>query len=174
MFRLTATTAGALALAVTAATAVFAQPAAPPPAPVTAPPAGAPVRPVSAPPYGPTITLEQAKRAAAGAEAEARKRGFNISIAIAGPTGDVVFFEHMDGALYATDDLSKLKARNSARYRWGTSGFIAMQKLGQNFPDVFVGGGGMPLVVGGRTVGAIGVSGAFDDPIAQAGVDALK
>ena len=53
----------------------------------------------------------------AGAEAEARKRKVNISIAVAGPTGDIVFFEHMDGALYATDDLSKLKARSSARPR---------------------------------------------------------
>jgi glc operon protein GlcG len=169
MRRLAAATTGALALM---ATGALAQPA-PPPAPA-APGGGPPVRAASAPPYGATITLDQAKRAAAGAEAEARRRGFNISIAIAGPTGDIVYFEHMDGALYATDDLSKLKARNSARYRWGTSNFVAMQKIGQSFPDVFVGGGGMPLVVSGRTVGAIGVSGAADDQIAQAGVDALK
>ena len=75
---------------------------------------------------------------------------------------------------FKTDQLSKLKAQSSARYRWPTSFFVTMKKNGQDFPDVFVGGGGMPLVVGGKTVGAIGVSGAFDDAIAQAGVDALK
>ena len=137
----------------------------------TAATAAAPPRPA---PYGPIITLEQAKKAAAGAEAEARKRGVAISIAVAGPTGEIVFFEHMDGAVYATDDLSKLKAKDSARFRMPTSNFLNLQKAGQEFPGVFVGGGGMPLVVDGRTVGAIGVSGAADDPIAQAGVDALN
>jgi uncharacterized protein GlcG (DUF336 family) len=144
------------------------------PAPAAAPPAAPTVRSASAPPYGPTVTLAQAKKAADAAEAEARRRGFAISIAVAGPTGEIVFFEHMDGALYATDDLAKLKARSSARYRWPTSFFVTMEKNGQRFPDVFVGGGGMPLVVDGRTVGALGVSGAADDPIAQVGVDALK
>jgi uncharacterized protein GlcG (DUF336 family) len=139
-----------------------------------APPPGATARTASAPPYGPTVTLAQAKRAADAAEAEARRRGFAISIAVAGPTGEIVFFEHMDGALYATDDLAKLKARSSARYRWPTSFFVTMEKNGQRFPDVFVGGGGMPLVVDGRTVGALGVSGAADDQIAQVGVDAVK
>lgn len=134
----------------------------------------APPRPAPVPPYGPTITLDQARRAAAGAEAEARRRKVSIAIAVAGPTGDIVYFEHMDGALYASDDLAKLKAKSAARYRWATNRFVALQKAGQSFPDVFVGGGGMPLVVDGRSVGAIGVSGAADDAIAQAGVDALK
>lgn len=125
-------------------------------------------------PYGNIITLEQAKKAAAGAEAEARKRGVAISIAVAGITGEIVFFEHMDGAVYATDDLSKLKAKDSARFRMPTSQFNVLQKAGQEFPGVFVGGGGMPLIVDGKVVGAIGISGAADDPIAQAGVDALK
>ncbi len=146
----------ALTAALAAATAATAAPA-PPPAP-----------------YGAVITLDQAKRAANAAEAEARRRGVAISIAIAGPTGEIVFFEHMDGAVYATDDLSKLKARDSARFRMPTSNFVTLQKAGQEFPGVFVGGGGMPLVVDGKTVGAIGISGAADDPIAQAGVDALK
>ena len=166
----TISTAAAGILALLAGAGAMAQGAQPAPTAV----GGPPVRQATAPPYGGTITLDQAKRAAAGAEAEARRRNVNIAIAVAGPTGEIVFFEHMDGALYATDDLSKLKARSSARYRWPTSFFVTMQKNGQNFPDVFVGGGGMPLVVEGKTVGAIGVSGAADDPIAQAGVDALK
>jgi|GEM_PF-803348 len=154
-----------------AASVALAQaPAAPTPPP--GPPAGA--RQATAPGYGPFVTLDQAKRAAAGAEAEAKKRNVSISIAVSAPTGDIVYFEHMDGALYATDELAKLKAASSARYRWPTSFFATMKKNGQDFPNVFVGGGGMPLVVAGKTVGAIGVSGAFDDQIAQAGVDALK
>jgi uncharacterized protein GlcG (DUF336 family) len=125
--------------------------------------------------YGPAITLDQAKKAAAAAEAEARREGVRLSIAIAGPTGELVYFEHMDGALYASDDLAKLKANNSARYRWATSHFAEMLKNpGQAFPDVFVGDGGMPLLVNGKVVGAIGVSGANDAVIAQAAVDALK
>jgi uncharacterized protein GlcG (DUF336 family) len=157
---------GAVAFA-TAGTAL-AQPA---PPPGTTPAAA---RPARVPPYGPIITLEQAKKAAGAAEAEARRRNAAISIAIAGPTGEIVFFEHMDGAVYATDDLSKLKAHDAARFRMNTANFVTMQNAGQSFPGVFVGGGGMPLVVDGKTVGAIGVSGAADDPIAQAGVDALK
>ena len=137
-----AMTAAAWALA----TAALAQPAAAPPAGGAA----AVVRQATAPGYGPFVTLEQAKRAAAGAEAEARKRNVAISIAVAAPTGDIVYFEHMDNALYATDQLSKLKAQSSARYRWPTSFFATMKKNGQDFPDVFVGGGGMPLVVGQR------------------------
>lgn len=140
-----------------AAAATAVQAAAPPPAP-----------------YGPIITLEQAKKAAFAAEAEARRRNVAISIAVAGPTGEIVFYEHMDGAVYATDDLSKLKAHDAARFRMNTSNFLTLQAAGQSFPGVFVGGGGMPLVVDGKTVGAIGISGGADDPIAQAGVDALK
>ena len=135
------------------------------------PAAAAPPRPA---PYGAVITREQAMRAAAAAAAEARRRNVSVAIAVAGPTGDIVFFEHMDGAVYATDDLAPLKARNAARYRMPTSNFVTMQKNGQSFPDVFVGAGGMPLVVDGKTVGAIAVSGGADDPVAQAGVDALK
>ena len=124
--------------------------------------------------YDVPISLDQAKRAAGAAEAEARRRELNLVIAIAGPTGEIVYFEHMDGALYASDDLAKIKAHDSARYRWPTRHFTEMQKAGQSFPDVFVGEGGLPLTVGGRVVGAIGVSGGADDMVAQAGVDALK
>jgi glc operon protein GlcG len=143
-------------------------PTAPPPAP---PP------PI---PHGVPVTLEQAKRVAAAAEAEARKNGWPMAIAIAEPTGALVYFAKMDGTQYASIKLAKAKAETAAQYRRPTKMFTEALGNGHLFFLTFEGlcaaPGGLPLVAGGKLIGAIGVSGGAghqDDIVAQAGVEAL-
>ena len=135
-------------------------------------------------PYGETINLETAKKAAAGATAEAKKRNWDgFCIAIVGPSGDLVYFEKLDNCQYASVAVSQHKARTSARYRRPTLTFENLIGKGPYFAylptldDVIASRGGNPLVVGGKVIGAIGVSGgagAQDEVLSQAGVAALK
>jgi uncharacterized protein GlcG (DUF336 family) len=135
-------------------------------------------------PYGETINLETAKKAAAGAAAEAAKRKWDgFCIAVVGPSGDLVYFEKMDNCQYASIAISQHKARTAARYRRPTLNFENLIGKGPYFnylttlDDVIASRGGNPLMVGGKVVGAIGVSGgagAQDDLLSQAGVAALK
>src|SRR5215208_7742787 len=74
--------------------------------------APAPPLPPPSPPYGAPITLEQAKKAADGAEAEARKRNMNMVIAIVEPSGELVYFRRMDGA-----NTLPSRSRKRKRYR---------------------------------------------------------
>jgi uncharacterized protein GlcG (DUF336 family) len=135
-------------------------------------------------PYGETIKLEQAKKVAEAAMAEATKRGWPMCIAIVGPTGDLVYFEKMDDCQYASVNISQGKAKASARFRRPTLVFERLMGNSQfnaylpTLGDAFVGSrGGNPLVVNGKIIGAIGVSGGTgsqDDTISQAGVAAAK
>ena len=136
------------------------------------------------PPYGEPINLETAKKAAAAASAEAQKRNWNaFCISIVGPSGDLVYFEKQDNCQYASTTIATHKARVSARYRRPTLVFETLIGKGPYFTylmtldDVVASRGGNPLVVGGKVVGAIGVSGgagAQDDVLSKAGVAALK
>jgi glc operon protein GlcG len=136
------------------------------------------------PPYGETINLETAKKAAAGAAAEAKKRNWDgFCIAIVGPSGDLVYFEKLDNCQYASITISQHKARTAARYRRPTLAFENLIGKGPYFnylttlDDVIASRGGNLLVIGGKVIGAIGVSGgsgAQDDTLSQAGVAALK
>jgi uncharacterized protein GlcG (DUF336 family) len=135
-------------------------------------------------PYGETIKLDVAKKVAAAALAEATKRGWPMCIAVVGPSGDLVYFEKMDDCQYASVTISQNKARAAARYRRPTVVFERLMGKGNFFSylptlgDAFIGSrGGNPLVVGGKIIGAIGVSGGSgsqDDAISQAGAAALK
>ena len=161
---------GALALGLVFATAAFGQ--APAPRPAAAPPA----KPLL---YGPPITLDQAKLVMAAAEAEAKKRGVEETIAIVEPTGELVMFERPASAQYAAYEFAIGKARTSARYRRETKVLFDQLHGGDNaplnYPDAFVGGaGGIPIVVGGRIIGAIGSTGGADQDVAAAGAAALK
>ena len=134
-------------------------------------------------PYGQEIGLEQAKTVAKAAAAEAKKHNWKLNVAVVGPSGDLVYFERMDGAQLASVQISQHKARTAARYRRAT---IAFEKgLAANaaniyllsLDDVIASRGGNPLVVGGKLIGAIGVSGGTgsqDDVASLAGVAALK
>jgi len=135
-------------------------------------------------PYGETIKLEQAKKIAEAAMAEATKRAWPMCIAIVGPTGDLVYFEKMDDCQYASITISQGKAKAAARFRRPTLVFERLMGNSQfnaylpTLGDAFVGSrGGNPLVVNGKIIGAIGVSGGTgsqDDTISQAGVAAAK
>lgn len=131
-------------------------------------------------PHGAPITLDQAKRVAAGAEAAARKNGWSMAIAIAELSGALVYFLKMDNTQYASIKLAKAKAETAAMYRRPTSMFTDALKGGHQFFLTFEGlcaaPGGLPIVAEGKLIGAIGVSGGSghqDDIVAKAGVDAL-
>jgi glc operon protein GlcG len=129
-------------------------------------------------PYGVPVTLDQAKRAADGAEAEAKKRNMAMAIAIVEPSGDLVYFRKMDGTQYGSIKTAQAKAISAALFRRTTKSFRERIVQGDLSPMALAGAvasdGGVPIVVNGKIVGAIGVSGGADDPIAQAGADALK
>ena len=136
------------------------------------------------PPYGDPINIETAKKAAAGAIAEATKRNWDgLCVAVVSPSGDLVYFEKQDNCQYASVTISQHKARTSARYRRPTVVFERLLGRGPFYAylptldDVIASRGGNPLVVGGKVIGAIGVSGGTgsqDDVVSLAGVAALK
>ena len=134
-------------------------------------------------PYGETIKLDQAKRIADAALAESTKRGWPMCIAVVGPTGELVYFEKMDDCQFASVTIAQHKARTAARYRRPTVVFERLLGKGPFFSylptldDVIASRGGNPLVVNGKIVGAIGVSGGTgsqDDLISQAGAKAAQ
>jgi uncharacterized protein GlcG (DUF336 family) len=135
-------------------------------------------------PYGEPISLENAKKVAAAAAAEAAKRNWaGMCIAVVGPSGDLVYFEKADGCIYASIGISQHKARVAARYRRPTLVLERLYGRGPFFAylatldDVILSRGGNPIMAGGKVIGAIGVSGgtgAQDDAISQAGAAALK
>jgi glc operon protein GlcG len=135
-------------------------------------------------PYGEPITLENAKKVAAAAAAEATKRNWSgMCISVVGPSGDLIYFEKHDNCQYASVVISQHKARTAARYRRPTVVFERLLGKGAFFSylptldDVIASRGGNPIVVGGKIIGAIGVSGGSgsqDDVISQAGLTAMK
>jgi uncharacterized protein GlcG (DUF336 family) len=128
--------------------------------------------------HGAPITLEQARKVAAAAEAAAKKRNMNMVIAIVEPTGDLVYFLKMDGAIYASIKIAQAKALSAALFNRPTKSFRERVAKGDLSPMALAGAvasdGGVPIVVNGKTIGAIGSSGGADDDISQAGADALK
>jgi len=171
--------AGAIGVALMISSGAFAQVPPDPNNPNEAVPDAQPVTP-----YGEPISLETAKKVAAAAAAESTKRNWQgMCIAVVGPSGDLVYFEKPDGCQFASISISQHKARTSARYRRPTVVFERLLGKGAFFSylptldDVIASRGGNPLVVGGKIIGAIGVSGGSgsqDDTISQAGVAALK
>ena len=171
--------AGALGVALMVSTGAFAQVPADPNNPNEAVP-----EQMNPTPYGEPINLETAKKVAAAAAAEAKKRNWSgMCIAIVGPSGDLVYFEKDDNCQFASITISQHKARTAARYRRPTLAFENLIGKGPYFnylttlDDVIASRGGNPLMVGGKVVGAIGVSGgsgAQDDTLSQAGVAVLK
>ena len=171
--------AGALGVALLMSTGAFAQVPPDPANPNEAIPDA-----MTPPPYGDTINIETAKKAAAGAIAEAKKRNWNgLCVAVVGPSGDLVYFEKQDNCQYASVSISQHKARTAARYRRPTVVFERLSGKGPFFAylatldDVIMSRGGNPLIVGGKLIGAIGVSGGSgsqDDVVSLAGVEALK
>jgi len=134
-------------------------------------------------PYGAPISLDQAKKVMAGAEAEATKNKWNMVIAVLDSGGHLVMLERMDGTQLGSIDAAKDKAYSAVLYRRPTKVFQDL--VGQGGPNLrllrLAGAspleGGIPIVVAGKIVGAIGVSGATseqDAQVAKAGADTLK
>jgi uncharacterized protein GlcG (DUF336 family) len=133
--------------------------------------------------YGPSVTSDQAKTAAAAAIAEARKNQWTMAIAIVDPAGDLVYFEKMDNTQVGSVDVARAKAVASARFKRPTKAFQdALAAGGEGWRILSLEGavaveGGLPLIIGGRIVGAIGASGGSsqqDGVVAAAGAGTLK
>ena len=133
--------------------------------------------------YGPNINVETAKKLAAPAIAEARKNNWNMAVAIVDTAGDLVYFEKMDDTQAGSVQIAQSKARSAARFKRPTKAFQdALAAGGEGLRLLALEGavpveGGIPLVSGGKIVGAIGASGGTsqqDGVVAQAGAGALK
>jgi len=157
------------ALAVAAGTALAQQPA---PAPA----------PASVLPYGPPVTLDQAKRVMAAAELEAAKNSWQVAITILDSGGNLVMFHKADNTQLASIGASEGKARTALTFKRPSKALddaIAAGGAGLRLlavKDITPLEGGIPVLVDGKIVGAIGVSGALssqDAQVAKAGADAL-
>ncbi len=133
-------------------------------------------------PYGPPIALEAARKAAAAALAEARKNGWTMAVAVVDPAGDLVYYERMDNVQTGSTRVSVNKARSAALFKRPTKAFQdALAAGGAGLRVMALEGavpveGGVPLVVDGKIVGAIGLSGDVsenDGKCAKAGAEAL-
>lgn len=138
--------------------------------------------PAAAPaPYGAPIGMEAARRAMSAAEEEASRNNWNVAIAIVDSGGHLVMLHRLDGTQIASIRIAEGKARTALEFRRPTKAL----------EDVIAGGGaglrllalegatplegGVPIIAGGRIIGAIGVSGVLssqDAQIARAGAEA--
>ena len=131
--------------------------------------------------YGPAVTLDQAKKIAVGAVAEANKNNWRVAIAIVDTHGFLKYYEMMDDTQTASATVAVEKARTAAMFRRPTKMFEEAIAGGRN-AILGMGGitpieGGLPIVVNGKCVGAVGVSGLTspqDAQVGQAGLDSLK
>jgi glc operon protein GlcG len=136
------------------------------------------------PDYGSPIVNEQARQAAEAAIAEAKKNNWHMAVAIVGPEGELIYFEKMDGAQSSSAALAQAKARTSALFRRASKVFADQFSAGNvafmTFPDgvrPIASEGGLPIILNGKLVGAIGVSGGTapqDTVVAIAGAGAVK
>jgi glc operon protein GlcG len=134
------------------------------------------------PQYGPSVTLDQARKALAAAQAEARKNAWPVAIAIVDNAGMLVAYERMDNTQTASVLVAQDKAVSAAMYRRSTKVFqdlVAGAGAGTrvlNLRGASSVEGGLPLVIDGKIIGGIGVSGVNSDQdgvVAKAGVDAM-
>lgn len=141
-----------------------------------------PPLPPSSLPYGPPVSLELARRIMAAAEAEAAANQWPMVIAIVDSGGHLVMLHRLDQAQHGSLALARLKAETAANFKRPTRMFEDALTAGGfglrilSMPNVCALEGGLPLVVDGKVVGAIGVSGmqpAQDAQVAAAGVAAI-
>jgi glc operon protein GlcG len=131
--------------------------------------------------YGTSLSLEHAKKILAAAEAEAIKNNWQSVIAIVDATGHLQLLSRMDNAPYGSIKIAIGKAEAAFNFRMSTkllqdrvNSGTAMHLLSSGATLIE---GGLPLVVNGKVVGAIGVSGGTtsqDAQVAKAGLDALQ
>jgi uncharacterized protein GlcG (DUF336 family) len=134
-------------------------------------------------PYGLPISLENARKATAPALAEAAKNNWNVAVAIVDPGGNLVYYEKMDNTQLGSANVAIDKARSAALFKRPTKAFQDALAAGGDalrilrLQGVVPVEGGIPLLIDGKIVGAIGVSGATsaqDAQCAKAGADTMK
>lgn len=134
-------------------------------------------------PYGTPLGLEAARKVMAAAEAEAMKNNWNMAIAILDSTGHMVMLHKLDNTQYGSILVAEDKARTALYFRRPSKVFedlvaqggLGIRTLGLRGATPLE--GGLPIVVSGKIVGAIGVSGATavqDGLVARAGADAAQ
>ncbi|HEV8018268.1 MAG TPA: heme-binding protein [Steroidobacteraceae bacterium] len=133
-------------------------------------------------PYGPPIALARANDAIAAAVAEARRHDWKLNVAVVDSGGNLVAFQRMDGAQLASIQVAEHKARASVNFRretkvWENAIQVSGYQYVTTLDGVIASRGGIPIVEGGKLIGAIGCSGGTgsqDEAVCQAGVAALK
>jgi uncharacterized protein GlcG (DUF336 family) len=134
-------------------------------------------------PYGSPINLEQAKKVMAGAEAEAKKNNWPMVIAILDSGGQIVAIHRLDNTQFGSVEVARQKAWSAVAFRRPTKAFQDTLATGGaanrllRLEGASVIEGGLPLLIDGKIVGGIGISGGTgeqDNQVAAAGVAALK
>jgi glc operon protein GlcG len=133
-------------------------------------------------PYGAPISLERASSAIAATVTEAKKRDWKLNVAVVDSGGNLVAFQRMDGAQLAAIKISEHKAHAAVSFRRETKAFedgIQLKNLNYvlTLDGVIAARGGIPLVEGGKIVGAIGCSGGTgsqDEVACKAGAAIIK
>lgn len=133
--------------------------------------------------YGSSITLENARKVAAAALAEAARNEWTMAAAVVDPAGILVCFEKMDDTQVGSAQVAIDKARSAALFKRPTKAFQDVLAAGGEglrilgLTGVIPVDGGVPLVVQGKIIGAVGVSGGASDQdgqCARAAADALR
>jgi len=132
--------------------------------------------------YGPpALDLATAKKIAAGAAAEATKNSWRVAIAIVDTHGALVYYEKLDDTQTGSVAIALDKARAGAMFRRASRTFE--ERVNKGGPSLLglqgatPSSGGLPIVIGGRVVGGIGLSGATgdqDEQCAAAGLAVVK
>ena len=134
-------------------------------------------------PYGPPVSVENAKKAAAAALAEARTNNWRMAVAVVDTGGILVYYEKMDNTQIGSADIAIEKARTAVRFKRPSKAFqdsVAGGGVGLRvlrLPGAVPLEGRIPLMIDGQIVGAIGVSGDsadHDGLCATAGAGTLK
>ena len=127
----------------------------------------------SAMPYGAPVSVEMAKKVAAAALAEAAKNNWTMAVAVVDPSGNLVYYEKMDNTQLGSTKICINKARSAALFKRPTKAFQdALAGGGAGTRVLGLEGavpveGGVPLVVEGKIIGAIGMSGDTSENDAQ-------
>ena len=126
------------------------------------------------------LTLDDCKRISAAAETEAKKNNWNVCVAILDDGGHLLHLIRMDGGTPANARIAIEKARTAAETRRSTAMWEERIKAGRTsmlkMPGVLPVQGGLPIVIDGECIGAVGVSGVQsheDEQIAKAGIAVL-